>query len=483
MSNMFERPLYEFEPTPAQPQEGDLFHDYEVKGWTSSPGLFKVLGISAVANIVAVLVLAQTSLLTMKGCDSPLVGSVCQVLDTVYVGSLLFGTEREYVDVAYDRTELGEDDEITFIDASKITPPLTYPAGYFEVANPQEITPIIDEELGFVDPATQFTHIPGIPGNVPLSTPSTGESLFDTKPNIPKYNPDVIDDRTLPGNPNSGVYNPPLSGRRKGKVKHPPFATSTPREDESGFVIRDEDTTAVNHSPSPSVSPTPVATVEPTEPVDAFNTRPLKDTLIEALDLLGKNQLDLQAPIDIKAGAKFGKDGKFAKDSFRSSIEGDKQLGTVVTHAIAALNDSNFLSLLKGLSGKDINFLVKQDGATVTAAIRSEMDSDTRAQVIASLIRSYLSSEITKKTEKITALEKENDPSKAADLQSLRDDLALLKSIQPSNTGKDVIVGFSSPKPLVQQWLSTRLAEQRAAPKPTEATGGVPKPPADPAQK
>src|SRR5207249_4310863 len=112
-----------YQPVAASAQEGDLFNNYEIKGWLSAPGLSKIVGFSAVVNIVAILVVAQTSLLTMKGCDSPLVGSVCQVLDTVYVGSLLFGTDREYVDAAYDRTELEPDDDITYIDASNITPP------------------------------------------------------------------------------------------------------------------------------------------------------------------------------------------------------------------------------------------------------------------------------------------------------------------------------------------------------------------------
>ena len=44
----------------------------------------------------------------MKGCESPLVGRVCDVLDTVYVSSMLFGTDRDYVDAVYDKTELGD---------------------------------------------------------------------------------------------------------------------------------------------------------------------------------------------------------------------------------------------------------------------------------------------------------------------------------------------------------------------------------------
>src|SRR5438876_8126475 len=135
---MFEQSLYQ-ESAAGQPcSEGDLFRSYEIKNWNYSPRLFKIIGISALANMLAILIVAQTSLLTMKGCDSPLVGGVCQVLDTVYIGALLFGTDREYVDAAYEKTDLGEDAEITYIDVSNITPPLQYPAGYFQIANPEQ---------------------------------------------------------------------------------------------------------------------------------------------------------------------------------------------------------------------------------------------------------------------------------------------------------------------------------------------------------
>src|SRR5438270_5091987 len=101
MTNMFEQPLYEFHPAAAPVPEHDLFSDYEIKSWVLTPRIYKILGLSLLLNILAIIIVAQGSLLTRKGCDSPFVGSVCQVLDTVYVGSLLFGTEREYVDAAY----------------------------------------------------------------------------------------------------------------------------------------------------------------------------------------------------------------------------------------------------------------------------------------------------------------------------------------------------------------------------------------------
>src|SRR5690606_23470543 len=104
---MFEQQSYTSEAQAPVPDDGVLFNNYEIKTWEMSPRLYKILAASAIFNILAVVVIAQSNLLTMKGCDSPFVGRVCQVLDTVYVGAVLFGTERDYVDVEYDRIDLG----------------------------------------------------------------------------------------------------------------------------------------------------------------------------------------------------------------------------------------------------------------------------------------------------------------------------------------------------------------------------------------
>src|SRR5687768_5111605 len=103
---MFEQQLYDQEVSEVRTQPGDLFHNYEIKNWNFSPRLYKILGFSAVFNILAIVVIASSGLLTARGCDSPFVGRVCQVLDTVYVGSLIFGTDRDYVDAPYEKTDL-----------------------------------------------------------------------------------------------------------------------------------------------------------------------------------------------------------------------------------------------------------------------------------------------------------------------------------------------------------------------------------------
>ena len=73
---MFEHSLYEPERVATPLQEGDLFYDYEIKNWEFSPRIYKILAASAVFNILALLVFAQTNILQARACDSPWVGRV-----------------------------------------------------------------------------------------------------------------------------------------------------------------------------------------------------------------------------------------------------------------------------------------------------------------------------------------------------------------------------------------------------------------------
>jgi hypothetical protein len=64
-----------------------LFQDYEIKNWDYSPHIYKFLGAAAIFILLTLLVMGQTDMLTTRGCDSPMVSRVCQVIDTIYVGS------------------------------------------------------------------------------------------------------------------------------------------------------------------------------------------------------------------------------------------------------------------------------------------------------------------------------------------------------------------------------------------------------------
>jgi hypothetical protein len=461
MSYMFDQPSYDQPsygnmPAAADPlPSGELFRNYEIKSWVLSPRLYKILAISAFFNIAVVVFAAQTSLLTRKGCESPLVGSVCQVLDTVYVGSVLFGTKREYVDAVYDKTELGEDDDITFVDVSKDTPPLTYPAGYFQIANPEQDLAM----LGDVDDlGGDFTtgNIPGIPPGLPLSHPGTGNSLFDTPQNLPPSNPNVVQG-PLPGMNDHGSYNPPIAKRRKGlggriSPPHPRGPSGTPGPSP-------EDTTADNKNPKKD--PNGEKKVDPTEPVtDAeINKQPFVLLAGYINNLLDKNEVKLDSPFLISATGKLDKNGKLDPKSFKyvKAESTDAKMLEVVKEAIEAMNDSGYLQYLKDLSGKDLTIQILQDDTNVKALIQSQMESDTRAQTISSGLNFIIN---YKKQAKEAPTADDND----------KDDLVLLQNAAVTSQGKALMIGFNIPKADLLRMIQRKLADQKTQPKQPEGT-------------
>lgn len=449
---MFEQSLYEPETIAEPTAEGDLFHNYEITNWNLGPRIYKILGMSAVANVLAILIVGQTSLLTMKGCESPLVGSVCQVLDTIYVGTKLFGTDREYIDAVYDKTELG-DAEVTFVDVTGITPPLSYPEGYFQVANPVEYQALLDAQNNPQN-MTSIDDLAGFPTSPPVSS---GGNLFDTPQNLPKQNPDVIDGQ-LPtfGGGGSVATTPPNRNGRRGNGGRVTTPSKTPKP------TPDEDDVAVNTTPTPS--PTPAPTVAPTGSLESYdiNKRPFVDLGVKVNEYLDKKELKLDSAFVVNATGKLNKEGKLDSNSFKwgQVTSQDQKMIAVVKEAITAINDSGYLQYLKDISGKDFTLMLQQDETNITAVVQSEMESDMRAKSVSSGLGLVITAAKFKKS------------GENAD-QNDKDDLLLLNNAKVETDGKKIIIKFLVPKNIALPMIQRKLAEQKAQPKPQNSTGAV----------
>jgi hypothetical protein len=422
------------EPPPPPQQEGDLFHGYELKSWDLSPRIYKIFAIAAAANILALLVVAQTSLLTMKGCDSPLVSTVCQALDTVVLGAQIFGTEREYVDAAYDKMDLNDVD-VTFVDVSGEVPPLSYPEGYFALANPEQFQAMVEQQSDpFGAASSPFPSTP-FPSGVPAAPPSRrGGSLLDTKPVKPKTNNDVVD-----GDLPSGIGETKPSKTPKG-----PKASPSPSPD---------DNTAKNDLPK--ADPTaPVADVE-------LNKRPFVDLGNMINDLLDKKQVNIESPFIMTATGKVV-NGRLDPKSFKiTRLESsDPKMKDVVAEAIKALDASGYLNYLTMAGVKDVSFVVQQDGQNVTAMVESQFDNELRPKTISSFFTGLINS---KKDAKSAADASQND----------KDDLVLLQNAAATPAGKKLVISFNLPKADLQRMLQRKLAEQKAQPKPATQNNNV----------
>ncbi len=433
---MFEHSLYEERPTVEVMGEGDFLANYEIRSWQPSPRLYKILAASAVANLLALLVFAQTSLLTMKGCDSPLVGSVCQVHDTVYLGAVLWGTEREYIDAEYDRTDLGEA-EVTFVEVAPENAKLDYPEGYFAIANPQEWAAKVAAANAPLEPGYLA---PGIPANVTVTRPYTsGNSILDTPAKPPKRNDNVVSGDLPTGfdNPTTSS-NPPIS-RRKGPKFGGVKAYPTPSPD---------DTTAKMDEPK----------VDPLEPITkvTINREALTVYGKEVAAQVDKREIDLAASFKVIAVAELTPDGKMdtsvdkktkQKKSRVLTGEGDPKMIDTVTKAIAAIGDSGWLGYLSLEGIKKIRFEFSQDDQKLLVKIFAEEVTPERAATLSSKLGGALNA---------ARAGNELGVVKIGD-----DELTLLKAAGVSSDGKLVTVNFDLPKAIAQEMINRNVKKAK----------------------
>ena len=440
---MFEQELYNNKATQVESQDGDLFHNYEIRNWNYSTALYKILAISAVLNLAVLAFIGQTNLLTLRGCDSPFVGRVCQVLDMAYVGTVLFGTEREYVDMEYEKTNLG-DAEITYIDVSGETPPLSYPEGYFQIANP--VQHAMRQQMLANPTNAASMPIPGFP--MTSSFPNSDSDLLKTPPRPPVSNPNAFQDTDATTTFKAGGNGANAVTRRK-----PRNRPSVPPTDDTKKDPKDDDSVA-------KTDPQPTPTVSPTGPVEAIkiNREVMKDFGKNVAVKLDKNEVDLGKNFKVTAIAALTDDGKLdvsidpktkQKKSRVLTGEGDPAMIEVVTAAIAAIGDSGWLGYLRNEGIKKVTFTFAQNDDELFVDIVSEQISPERAKTMSSQLTSVISAAFL---------------ADRMEIKKLGDDeKALLKAATATPDGKKVILNFKFPKAAAQEMIQRNIQKAREA--------------------
>jgi hypothetical protein len=440
---MFEQELYNNEATQVESQDGDLFHNYEIRNWNYSTALYKILAISAVLNLAVLAFIGQTNLLTLRGCDSPFVGRVCQVLDMAYVGTVLFGTEREYVDMEYEKTDLG-DAEITYIDVSGETPPLSYPEGYFQIANPVQYA--MQQQMLANPTNAAGMPIPGFP--MTSSIPNSDSDLLKTPPRPPVSNPNAFQD-----DPTPSLVKPERNGTNAVKRPKPRNRPSVPPTDDTKKDPKDDDSVA-------KTDPQPTPTVSPTGPVGVvtINREAMKTFGKGVAEKLDKKEVDLNNNFKVTAVAVLTDEGKFdvtidPKTKLQRSRvltgEGDPAMVKVVTEAIAAIGDSGWLGYLSNEGIKTITFTFVQNDQELFADIVSEQLSPKRAETKSQQLTSLISSAFLFDRMKLNPLGE--------------DEKALLSAATATPVGKKVIINFKFPKTAAQEMIQRNIQKAREA--------------------
>ena len=438
---MFEQELYDREVSTLRTQPGDLFHNYEIRNWNFSPRLYKILAGSAVFNVVALLVIGTSGVLTARGCDSPFVGRVCQVLDTVYVGSIIFGTESEYADADYTKTEL-EDADITFVDVTGVTPPLTYPEGYFQLANPEQ------QFANLTDPAAGSEFLaPGIPANPTIG----GSGLINTPPISVPSNPNAVPN-DLPASPlgdpaDDSTVAKSRKGRRGGQLT-----------DRTGVDADTNTNTNTNTANANTGNPT-VAENPDEAKLDQngvyINKRPLKDKAPDSLKMIETEAIKIDTPFKVTISATLGpgKDGKTIvlknpKPVPSETSTNDPKMVQFVQDWIIAVGDAGWFGYLTRVEPKpkSVVITIEQNEADLIATVKADQPSENQAKTQASSLSLLLSGAV---------------------MLAKGDEQTFLQKASVTSEGKAFVLNFKIPKPEVKDMVMRKLAESKdKAPKP-----------------
>lgn len=449
-----------------QYQKKELFQGYEIKNWEFTPRLYKLFGAAAVLNILLLFGVVQANIFTTRGCDSPLVGSFCTVIDTLYLGKTLIDTNSDFVSEDYNKTKI-EDAEITYIDVSGINnQPLNYPEGYFALANPESMMmqmPSPDVNGNFTMSSPNFNSFPtnSTAINPTLTTPNpTGANPLAQAQVTPTPNPDAVKgkmDDSLFGFENVTV-------NKSNPVPPPPTGSTArnrpPRGGKRG-------TNNAVKPPQPEKTPEVKTPDEQpplnTEAVTAFrpNKKPLEDF---AADIIAKREdktkpLDLTKNFKVRMIGELDKNGKLIEAKTRyiklkPEEQGDETMINIAKSAIEAINNGNMFFYLKELGIQKVDFTLLQDDEQIYAIISSAQVSEERARTMSSGMTGLLM--IAKGTVKEDELK------------------TLIDSAKAEQQAKNFVLKFEIKKPVAQQMITKKLEEAEAKKKAEEEKNGKP---------
>ena len=423
---MFEQQSYEqttdrIEDAPVA-AETELFNNYEIKTWDFNPRIYKIVGAAAVLNILFFTVLAQTNVLTARGCQSPFVGNVCTVLDMAYVGAVLFGTDREVADLAYERTQLEPGDEVTFISMDGVEPQFEYPPGYFKLANPEQFQ---------TDPLTGFDNVnPGFSTNIPQYTPPAPRNDLASRPQrTPK---------PIKGNPIVGEVKDPW-----GEETETADNGAKPGSGKPG-----DGTVADKRKPEQ----TPVEPVEESQPdrLGVFiNKRPLREGADETIAKIDSGVVDLTKSFKASIAGSLGKgkDGKtivLVKPKPVPSdpnIPNDPAMEKLAQDWILRVGDAGWFGHLYNLNVRNVVITVEQNNDQFVATVRADQPSENDARTVQSGLNTMLN---------------------LAKGWTTGDEQMFLSEMETSYEGKIFFVKFEMPKDQVQELIQRKLAESKS---------------------
>lgn len=423
-------------------QDKDFLKGYEIRTLEFSPRMYKIFALAAIINLVGLFAIGQTNMLGRSACESPFVNRICTVLDTVYFSSKLMTTDTGYVVKEYEETKIKESD-VVWIDQTNVEPALQYPAGYFQIANRDELAMLSQDPLEAF-PSDQFNPIePPPPPIIPPSRPNLNDPL-SRRQNLPKSKGNLID----------------------GDL---PEDTATTKDDEqkpNGDEVADNDKPE-NNKPE-KVPAEDLTKVNPpgTAPAIEINKKPLFDFVDNTLAKVTSNRVDLRSQFKVVMNAYINEEGRLDTKKSRWIAEeevGDPEMILVAKDAIEKIGDSGWLVYLTQADIKNIRIVFYQDEESLAADITAILPNENRARSLSLQFSSWVQA----------AIFAHNN-----NLKTLKDDeLTLLKSTAIKNERNLLKINFKLEKDVAHPIINTRLREYQADKEKKRLEGGTPKQP------
>lgn len=374
----------------------ELFEGYEITGWQLSPKVYKYIAAAAGLHLFAFAVLSQFNLVQTKACDSPYIGKMCEILDVASLGSSLLGTNTEFADKDYDKTEIKEGD-VTYIDVSGQEPPFTYPEGYFAAANPEQAQ-------------LQATNQMQNSGNFSMSNNPPASLDMNTPQVLPTPNERVANQK-LPDSPfdfgdSPFMKTPPVKNRVPNypprTAKRPPVKNDSPSKlpeikgDETASTNANSNsnnqsnanTTAKTENANKAANSNQTVTAD--EDKNKFNSKPLKDFGEKYGTMILKKDVNINAPFTIVVIGKLDENGKITNPQMQAAPGSDPKMTEVAKEAIAAFSDTNLLKPLYDVGLRDIKITFSQDKDNLQAIIQTAAKSESNAKSIQSLLNLFI---------------------------------------------------------------------------------------------
>jgi hypothetical protein len=353
------------------------------------------------------------------------------VLDTVYVGAVLFGTDRDVIDQDYEKTELS-DATMVFTELPPESEKISYPEGYFAIANPIEWQAKLDALNALNNPTETVQPgylAPGIPNStigIPTTSPyKPGRSILDTPPKRLNPNQGQIDPSKLPGgigdeDDNATVKQP--NGKPNGNGVRPNGAN--PATNANASIPK-----------KPKFDPTTVPQEESSEQFGGVrvNKRPLKVFKGENIDRIEAISPDVPFAVTVTAELAPGKkpDGTESgtvvltnvnQQSAKSRDKKRAEMEKLAIDGLLALGDSGWLGYLYKFETRKILISVQQNADQFSFVLRGDQGSEQSAFTNASGLDSLRSLGKAGKT---------------------GDELAFLENATIKSEGKNIVVSFT----------------------------------------